>query len=263
MTSQRPRQTQQQYTTRQNFVQRDHKGRSRYQMITQGYQPYSMRNEIPLPYYLQQHEVFKNQLTDCTQIPNTAESFQMTFVLYLMAGSSITSSKLLMVFTGTVPEFSVESFLNTVTANLLINLGTKFVITPLHQNWIHKRTALVQTTLNGAAQKWFSAFSIEIKSNWKRITQDCSKMFDSKGNKQNLRLLCKTIRRLPNKRIKELGSRIEILIQKTYSLNTHDYKKRKKTEKMTLTPQLRTTAITIRASHPSSNREQVKSSANS
>ena len=28
MTSQRPRQTQQQYTTRQNFVQTDHKGQS-------------------------------------------------------------------------------------------------------------------------------------------------------------------------------------------------------------------------------------------
>ena len=231
-------------------------------MITQGYQPYSMRNEIPLPYFLRQHEVFKNQLTDCTQIPNTAESFQMTIVLYLMAESTITSSKVLMVFTGTIPEYSVESFLNTVTANLLIKLGTKSVITPLHQNWIHKRTALVQTTINGAAQKWFSAFSIEIKSDWKRITQDFSKKFDSEGNKQYLRLLCKTIRRLPNERIKQLGSRIEILIQKTYSLNTHDYKKRKKTEMMTLTPELRKIAITIRALNPSSIREQEKSSAN-
>ena len=34
-----------------------------------------MKNEIPLPYYLQQNEI-KNQLTDCTQKLNTAESIK-------------------------------------------------------------------------------------------------------------------------------------------------------------------------------------------
>ena len=37
---------------------------------------------------------------------------------YLMGGSSITSNKPLMVFTGTEPECSVEDYLNAVTANL-------------------------------------------------------------------------------------------------------------------------------------------------
>ena len=43
-----------------------------------------------------------------------------------------------------------------VTANLILNIGPEPINTPLHQNWIHRRTALIQTTLDGAAQKWFS-----------------------------------------------------------------------------------------------------------
>ena len=42
------------------------------------YQPTQMQNEIPLPYYLQQHELTKNQLTIFSQMPNAAESLQMT-----------------------------------------------------------------------------------------------------------------------------------------------------------------------------------------
>ena len=37
-----------------------------------------MQNEILLPYYLQQHEITKSQLTNFSQIPNAAESLQMT-----------------------------------------------------------------------------------------------------------------------------------------------------------------------------------------
>ena len=89
-------------------------------------------------------------------MPNAAESLQMTMNPYLMGGSSIQSNKPMMVFTGTVPEYSVEDYLNAVTANLILNIGSVPINTPLHQNWIHRRTALIQTTLDGAAQKWFS-----------------------------------------------------------------------------------------------------------
>ena len=82
-------------------------------------------------------------------------------------------------------------------------------------------------------------------------------MFDSEKNKQHQRVLCNDIRRLPHGTIKQLAVRIETLVQKAYSLNTHDYKKTKMTEilMMTLTPQLRKIAIKKRASHPSSIRE--------
>ena len=117
-------------------------------------------------------------------MPNAAESLQMTLNPYLMGGSSITSNKPLMVFTGTDPEYSVEDYLNVVTANLILKIGPEPIITPLHQNWIHRRTALIQTALDGAAQKCFSVLPIEIKSDWKRFTQEFSKRVDSEINKQ-------------------------------------------------------------------------------
>ena len=110
-----------------------------------------MQNEIPLPYYLQQHEITKNQLTNFSQIPNAAESLQMTMNPYLMGESSITSKKPLMVFTGTYTDYSVEDYLNAVTANLILVIGPERINKPLHQNWNHRSTALIQTTLDGAA----------------------------------------------------------------------------------------------------------------
>ena len=72
----------------------------------------------------------------------------MTVNPFLMGGSSITSNKPLMVFTGTDPEYSLEDYLNAA------NIGPEPIITPLHENWIHRRTAFIQTTLDGAPQKW-------------------------------------------------------------------------------------------------------------
>ena len=69
-----------------------------------------------------------------------------------------------MVFTDTDPEYSVDDYLNAVTANLFFNIGPEPVNTPLHQNWIHRLTALIQTTLDGAAQKLFSVLPMPIKS---------------------------------------------------------------------------------------------------
>ena len=53
---------------------------------TDYYQPTQMQNEIPLPYYLHQHEITKNQLTNFSQMPNAAESLKLTMNPYLMGG---------------------------------------------------------------------------------------------------------------------------------------------------------------------------------
>ena len=92
-----------------------------------------------------------------------------------MGRSSISSNKPLMVFPGTDSEYSVEDYLNPVRTNLLLNIVAETVKTTLHQNWIHRRTALIQTTLDGAAQKWFSILPIDTKLDWKRLTQEFSK----------------------------------------------------------------------------------------
>ena len=87
----------------------------------------------------------------------------------------------------------------------------------------------------------FFFLPIELKSDWKRFKQELSKLFDSERNKQHYNEIC----RLPNERIKQLALRIEALVRKAYSLNTHDYKNTKMTEILviTLTPQLRKRAI--------------------
>ena len=140
-------------------------------------------------------------------MPNVAESLQMTMNPNLMGGLSITSNIPLMVFKGTDPEYSEEDYLNAVTANLNLNIGPEPINTPVHQNWIHRRTALIQTKLEGAAQKWFSVLRIDIKSDWKRFTQEFSKMFDSERNKQHQSVLCNEIRRLPNETMKQYESK--------------------------------------------------------
>ena len=178
-------------------------------------------------------------------MPHAAESLQMTMNPYLMGGSSISSNKPLMVFTGTDPHYFVEDYLNAVTTNLIFNIGPEPVNTPLHQNWIHRRTALIQIKLHGAAQKWFIVSPIEKKSDWKIFKQEFSKKFHSERNKQHQSFSCNETRRLPNETIKQRAVRIETLVRKAYSLNTREYENTKMTEilMMTLTPQLRKIAI--------------------
>ena len=97
--------------TKHNTTSYNSKFQSQNPINTQNYQPTQMQNEIPLPNCLQQHELAKTQLENFSQIPNAAESLQMTMNPYLMGGSSISSNKPLMILTRTDPEYSVEDYL--------------------------------------------------------------------------------------------------------------------------------------------------------
>ena len=116
-----------------------------------------------------------------------------------------------MVFIGTDPDYSKEDYLTAVTAKLILKIGPEPINTPLHQNWINRRTALTQTTLDGVAQKWFSVLPIDdIKSDCGIFTQDFSKMFESERNKQHQRVLCNEDLGTPNKIIKSINSQLEL-----------------------------------------------------
>ena len=65
---------------------------------------------------LQLHKTTRTQLTKFSKKPYAAESVQLTMNPNLMGGSIISSIKTLMVFIGTEPEYSVEGYLNAVTA---------------------------------------------------------------------------------------------------------------------------------------------------
>ena len=47
---------------------------------------------------------------------------------------------------GTDFESSVEDYLNDVIAKIILNVGPKPINTPIHQVWIHSRTALIKIT---------------------------------------------------------------------------------------------------------------------
>ena len=72
---------------------------------------------------------------------------------YLMGGSFVTSYKPLMVFTGTDPKYLVEDYLKVVRASLILKFSPEPVNRAVHQNWIQRSTALIQTTLDSTAQK--------------------------------------------------------------------------------------------------------------
>ena len=149
---------------------------------------------------------------------NAAESLQMTINPYLMVRYSISSDKPLMVFKGTDLEYSVEDYLNTVLATLFLNIGPEPVTTPLHQNWIHRRTAIIQTTVDCAAQKWFSTLPLDLKSVWKRFTQEFSKF--STLNKQHQRVLCNEIHKLLTKSLNNLHKESKHWLEKhTHLIN--------------------------------------------
>ena len=92
-----------------------------------------MKNEIPLPYYLQQHEISRNKCTYFTQIinsritPDDNKSIPYNWIIIL-------TKKKHFIFTWTDPENSVEGYLTAVTANLILNICPKPKITPLYQN---------------------------------------------------------------------------------------------------------------------------------
>ena len=142
-----------------------------------------------------------------------------------MRESSISTNKPLMVFTGTDPEYSVEAYLNAVTANLILIIGPEPLNTPINHNWTHRRTPFIQTTLEG-----FQFFRIGIQSDWKRFTQEFSKMFDSERNQEHQRVSCNEIRILPNDTIAQLAVINETLVRKAYSLNALEFKITKMTE---------------------------------
>ena len=154
----------------------------------------------------------RNQLTNFTHITNAAEPLQMTINSYFMSRSSITSNKPLMLFIGADLEYSLIDYLNAVTAKLILNICPEPINTPVHQIWIHSRTALIQTTLTGAAHELFSVLPIEINPIWndlQKSVQRFSKQFDSERNKKHQRVLCNEICRLSNWTFKQLAVGIE------------------------------------------------------
>ena len=75
----------------------------------------------------------------------------------------MTSNKPLKKITGTYQDYSAEDYSYAAIANLILKIGPERINTPLHQNWNHRSTALMQTKLDDAAQKCFSVLPMDLK----------------------------------------------------------------------------------------------------
>ena len=144
-----------------------------------------------------------------------------------------------MVLRGTDPVYSVEGYLITVTANLVLNIGPEPLNTPLPQHWNHRRTPLIQATIEGTAQKWFSDLR---KLN---PMGNVSHKSSQKKKKQYQRASCNEIRRFLKKNYKKTCQKNKNCGTKSIFLNPLHYKNTKLTEilLMTLTTQLEKIAI--------------------
>ena len=160
-------------------------------VISQDYQFVAMKNKVPSLFYLQKYEISKKELKLFCQTSNTVESIQNKINSYLWCGSSVILGKSLMIFTGTDAEE------NAAIANLKTNIGPELIKNPVHHNWIHRCTALLQTALNEAAQKCCSVQFYQKKMIGKLL----NKIFQRK-KRHHRRILCSETCRLLNVKLK-------------------------------------------------------------
>ena len=131
----------------------------------------------PTPYYLQ-------AASTQTLSPVVRRNTQMMFP-YI--GGSVPMQQSLRPFDGTDPIYTAENFLNAVTANMAMTAGPEQTDSPLHETWILRRIAIIQTALIGPAQQWYSHLPQDIKRIGKHFAANFRKhsVINNRKHKRN------------------------------------------------------------------------------
>ena len=120
-------------------------------------------------------------------------------------------------FTGDDPSYQCEDYLNAIKSSMILNHGTE---PPEESNnaimWKTKQIELIQTTLTGSAQHWFSFLTQDVKLNWEEFCKQFIKNFESNKSKNYAQIELGNVVRLPNETIKALTMRITKLVGKAY-----------------------------------------------
>merc|ERR1711894_300476 len=113
--------------------------------------------------------------------------------------------------------------------------------------------AMIQTTLTGSAQHWFSFLTQDIKLNWDEFCKQFIKNFESNKSQNYALIELSTVARLPNETIKALSMRIIKLVGKAYPNHKNETRNKEKTDAFikALQPPLKTVAIKKMSSHES------------
>ena len=91
----------------------------------------------PTPYYLQ---------AASTQTPSPVVC-RNTQMMCPYLGGSVPMQQSLKPFDGTDPTYTTEDFLNAITPNMLTTARPEQTDSPIHEAWILKRIAMIQTAL--------------------------------------------------------------------------------------------------------------------
>ena len=83
-------------------------------------------------------------------------------------------------FDGIDPTYTTKDFLNAMTAHMVMTAGPEQTGSPYHKAWILKRTAMIQTSLIGPAQQWYSKLPLVIKKTIQKIS-----IINNRKHKQN------------------------------------------------------------------------------
>merc|ERR1711953_1377614 len=156
-------------------------------------------------------------------------------------------------FIGDDPSYLCEDYLNAIKSSMILIHGTE---APEGSNnalmWKTKRMALIQTTLTGSAQHWFSFLTQDVKLNWEEFCKQFIKKFESNKSKNYAQIELGNVVRLPNETIKALAMRITKLVGKAYPNHKNETRnKEKNTFIKALQPPLKTVAIKKMSSHES------------
>ena len=127
-------------------------------------------------------------------------------------------------FDGTNPAYTVEEYLNSIVAAMIISSGIEPVTKPGHHQWKVKRAALIFHTLQRPAQKWYSTLPSETKVDWEIYCKEFSDMFDSEKSKQQAKTVLQQLQKHTKESLRSLALRIETLVKTAYSLYTEDYR---------------------------------------
>ena len=160
-------------------------------------------------------------------------------------------------FDGTNPANTVEEYLNSIVAAMMFSSGIEPVNKPGHYQWKVKRAALILHTVEGPAQKWYSALPSKTKLDWEIFCKKFSDKFDSEKSKQQAKIVLQQLQKYANESLQSLALRIEALIKTAYSLYTEDYKNNvmNQTFIRCLDNELKTSALKKHANHEQTPRE--------
>ena len=155
--------------------------------------------------------------------------FKWLWIFTQLGKSTETSNKPLMFITGTDENWG-NDLRNAVTANLYLNQGPEPKKKPLHQNWVRRRTAMIQTMLEVQLKNGFLSYPL----NWNLIgnalfmsfqkyltLKEINNIKEFYGMKIAESHTRECMRFCNQWNENQLAVRIEILVWKVCSPNTH------------------------------------------